>query len=96
MRWGMPLPAKFGRLPVPNIRNTFSPPWRGWLKPDSRCLVPGGFGGLSDVGRDTIEHTGEAILDGLQKDAGATIAFEAPPPPDWAAQRKVLGLAVTR
>jgi len=82
MRWGMPLPAKFGRLPVP--------------KPDSRCLVPGGFGGLSDVGRDTIEHTGEAILDGLQKDAGATIAFEAPPPPDWAAQRKVLGLAVTR
>jgi putative SOS response-associated peptidase YedK len=24
----------------PNIRNTSSPHWRGWLKPESRCLVP--------------------------------------------------------
>jgi putative SOS response-associated peptidase YedK len=23
-----------------NIRNTTSPHWRGWLKPESRCLVP--------------------------------------------------------
>lgn len=23
-----------------NIRNTASPHWRGWLKPESRCLVP--------------------------------------------------------
>jgi putative SOS response-associated peptidase YedK len=23
-----------------NIRNTSSPHWRGWLKPESRCLVP--------------------------------------------------------
>jgi len=26
---------------VTNIRNTASPPhWRGWLKPENRCLVP--------------------------------------------------------
>ena len=23
-----------------NIRNTSSPHWRGWLKPENRCLVP--------------------------------------------------------
>jgi putative SOS response-associated peptidase YedK len=26
--------------PVTNIRNTASPHWRGWLKPENRCLVP--------------------------------------------------------
>src|SRR5205823_6669164 len=26
--------------PVTNIRNTTSPHWRGWLKPENRCLVP--------------------------------------------------------
>jgi putative SOS response-associated peptidase YedK len=25
---------------VTNIRNTISPHWRGWLKPENRCLVP--------------------------------------------------------
>ena len=40
MRWGMPLPLKFGGAPVTNIRNMASPHWRGWLKPESRCLVP--------------------------------------------------------
>lgn len=40
MRWGMPPPPKFGGAPVTNIRNTSSPHWRGWLKPESRCLVP--------------------------------------------------------
>src|SRR6201987_2530066 len=28
------------QYPVTNIRNTSSPHWRGWLKPESRCLVP--------------------------------------------------------
>jgi putative SOS response-associated peptidase YedK len=37
MRWGMP-PPKFGGSPVTNVRNTSSPHWRGWLKPESRCL----------------------------------------------------------
>jgi hypothetical protein len=40
MRWGMPPPPRNGGPPVTNIRNTTSPHWRGWLKPESRCLVP--------------------------------------------------------
>src|SRR5258705_13598593 len=40
MRWGMPPPPKIGGPPVTNIRNTSSPHWRAWLKPESRCLVP--------------------------------------------------------
>jgi putative SOS response-associated peptidase YedK len=40
MRWGMPPPPKFGGPPVTNIRNMSSPHWRGWLKPESRCLAP--------------------------------------------------------
>src|ERR1019366_4244455 len=40
MRWGMPPPPKFGGAPVTNVRNTASPHWRRWLKPESRCLVP--------------------------------------------------------
>ncbi|RJF70877.1 SOS response-associated peptidase [Rhodopseudomonas palustris] len=40
MRWGMPGPPQFGGAPITNIRNTKSPHWRRWLKPESRCLVP--------------------------------------------------------
>jgi putative SOS response-associated peptidase YedK len=40
MRWGMPPPPRAGGFPVTNIRNTTSPHWRRWLKPESRCLVP--------------------------------------------------------
>jgi putative SOS response-associated peptidase YedK len=40
MRWGMPPPPRAGGFPVTNIRNTTSPHWRGWLKPENRCLVP--------------------------------------------------------
>jgi putative SOS response-associated peptidase YedK len=40
MRWGMPPPPRAGGYPVTNIRNTSSPHWRGWLKPESRRLVP--------------------------------------------------------
>src|SRR3984893_6489799 len=40
MRWGMPPPSNVGGPPVTNIRNTTSPHWRGWLRPESRCLVP--------------------------------------------------------
>jgi putative SOS response-associated peptidase YedK len=39
MRWGMP-PPRAGNFPVTNIRNTASPHWRAWLKPENRCLVP--------------------------------------------------------
>ena len=40
MRWGMPPPPKSPWPPVTNIRNTSSPHWRDWLRPDNRCLVP--------------------------------------------------------
>ena len=40
MRWGMPPPLRTGGPPVTNIRNTSSPHWRGWLKPENRSLVP--------------------------------------------------------
>jgi putative SOS response-associated peptidase YedK len=40
MRWGMPPPPRTAGPPVTNIRNTTSPHWRGWLKPESRCLAP--------------------------------------------------------
>jgi putative SOS response-associated peptidase YedK len=36
----MPPPPKFGGPPVTNIRNMASPHWRGWLKPENRCLAP--------------------------------------------------------
>src|SRR5215470_18311103 len=42
-RWGMPSPPKFVTgidRGVTNIRNLSSPHWRGWLKPENRCLVP--------------------------------------------------------
>lgn len=39
-RWGMPGPPQFGGAPITNIRNTASPHWRRWLKPESRCVVP--------------------------------------------------------
>ena len=39
MRWGMPSPPRTGGPPVTNIRNTSSPQWRMWLKPENRCLV---------------------------------------------------------
>jgi putative SOS response-associated peptidase YedK len=32
--------AAHRRPPVTNIRNTTSPHWRMWLKPENRCLVP--------------------------------------------------------
>jgi putative SOS response-associated peptidase YedK len=40
MRWGLPPPPRAGGYPVTNIRNTASPHWRAWLKPENRCLVP--------------------------------------------------------
>jgi hypothetical protein len=40
MRRGLPPPPKFGGPPVTNIRNTSSPHWRVWQKPEHRCLVP--------------------------------------------------------
>jgi putative SOS response-associated peptidase YedK len=40
MRWGFPPPPNTGSQVVTNVRNTKSPFWRAWLKPEFRCLVP--------------------------------------------------------
>jgi putative SOS response-associated peptidase YedK len=45
MRWGMPTPPRYLRpgaidRGVTNVRETRSPHWYTWLKPEHRCLVP--------------------------------------------------------
>ena len=41
LRWGFPSPTGApGNRAVTNIRNMASSYWRGWLKPEWRCLVP--------------------------------------------------------
>jgi putative SOS response-associated peptidase YedK len=40
MRWGFPPPPNLAKVPITNVRNVRSPYWRGWLKPEFRCLVP--------------------------------------------------------
>ncbi len=59
MRWGMPPPPRTGGPPVTNIRNTASPHWRGWLKPENRCLVPA---------NSFAEYAPEANLETKKKD----------------------------
>jgi putative SOS response-associated peptidase YedK len=59
MRFGMPPPPRNGGPPVTNIRNTSSPHWRGWLKPENRCLVP--FNRFA-------EYTPESNLETKKKD----------------------------
>src|SRR4029079_15936524 len=39
-RCARPPPPGPGGPPVTNIRNMSSPHWRGWLRPENRCLVP--------------------------------------------------------
>jgi putative SOS response-associated peptidase YedK len=57
MRWGMPPPPRTGGPPVTNIRNTTSPHWRGWLKPESRCLVP--FNSFAEYAPEPNPETGK-------------------------------------
>jgi putative SOS response-associated peptidase YedK len=53
-RWGMPTPPRYlkpGAIDrgVTNVRDTRSPHWRAWLKPENRCLVPAtAFSGPTD------------------------------------------------
>jgi hypothetical protein len=46
MRWGMPPPPRTGGPPVTNIRNTSSPHWRMWLKPENRCVIKPGYSAI--------------------------------------------------
>jgi putative SOS response-associated peptidase YedK len=57
MRWGMPPPPKLGGPPVTNIRNTSSPHWRAWLKPENRCLVP--FNSFAEYAPEPNAETGK-------------------------------------
>jgi putative SOS response-associated peptidase YedK len=54
MRWGMP-PPRTGGPPVTDIRNTSSPHWRAWLKPENRCLVP--FNSLAEYAPEPNPQT---------------------------------------
>ena len=40
MRRGDATPPRTSGPPVINIRNTSSPHWHAWLKPENRCLAP--------------------------------------------------------
>lgn len=76
-RWGMPSPqfalkGKKVDRGVTNVRNTKSPHWRRWLKPEHRCLVP--FTAFSEPGRND-EGTYAPIWFAL--DADQPIAFFA-------------------
>lgn len=53
--WGMPLPPRTGGPPVTNIPNTTSAHWRGWLKPENRCLVP--FNSFAEYAPDPNPET---------------------------------------
>ena len=48
-RWGMPGPPQFGGAPITNIRNTKSPHWRAWLKPENRCVPFNSFCEYADT-----------------------------------------------
>jgi putative SOS response-associated peptidase YedK len=68
MRCGMPPPPKFGGPPVTNIRNTSSPHWRSWLKPENRCLVPfNSFAEYAPERRPTKSETYGSALHGMRR-----------------------------
>lgn len=91
-RWGMPSPAfalegKKTDKGVTNIRNTRSPHWRRWLKPENRCLVP--LTSFSEPGRDA---------EGKYQPVWFRLAGEDPEPlaffagiwtPQWTSVRKL-------
>jgi hypothetical protein len=62
MRWGMPPSPKFGGPPVTKIRNTASPHWRGWPKPESRRLVP--VNSFADMRRNQIRRPRKRMSSG--------------------------------
>jgi putative SOS response-associated peptidase YedK len=56
--------------PVTNIRNTSSPHWRGWLKPENRCLVP--FNSFAEYAPETNPEAKkkDVVWFALNDDAG--------------------------
>src|SRR4051794_38145 len=60
MRWGMPPPPRTGGPSVTNIRNTSSPHWRGWLKPENRSLVP--FNSFAEYAQEPNPETKKDVV----------------------------------
>jgi putative SOS response-associated peptidase YedK len=91
-RWGMPSPAfalegKKTDKGVTNIRNTRSPHWRRWLKPENRCLVP--LTSFSEPGRDA-DGKYEPVWFRLAGDDPEPLAFFAGIwAPQWTSVRKL-------
>lgn len=91
-RWGLPSPAfalegKKTDKGVTNVRNTRSPHWRRWLKPENRCLVP--LTAFSEPGRNA-EGKYEPVWFRLAGDDPDPLAFFAGVwVPDWTSTRKL-------
>lgn len=91
-RWGMPSPAftlkgKKTDKGLTNIRNTQSPHWRRWLKPEHRCLVP--FTAFSEFNK----AKGGDIWFALSEDR--PLAFFAGVWTEWTSVRKLAEGEVT-
>ena len=78
MRWGMPPPPRTGGPPVTNIRNTSSPHWRGWLKPESRGLVP-----ANSFAEYAPEPNPETKKKGRRPVLRSTTIAPSPPSPEY-------------
>ena len=96
--WGMPSPARAleGKKTdkgLTNIRNTRSPHWRRWLKPENRCLIP--LTSFSEPGRDAGGKY-EPVWFRLAGDDPEPLAFFAGIwTPDWTSVRKLKDGPVT-
>jgi len=60
MRWGMPPPPRTPGTPVTNIRNTSSPHWRIWLRPEHRCVAP--FNSFAEYSPETNPKTKKDVV----------------------------------
>ena len=91
-RWGLPSPARVleGKKTdkgVTNVRNTSSPHWRRWLKPENRCLVP--FTAFSEPGRNA-DGKYEPVWFRLEGEDPEPLAFFAGIwVPQWTSTRKL-------
>jgi hypothetical protein len=57
----MPTPPRTGGPPFSYVRNTSSPHWRGWLKPENRCLAPASSFANMRRSRTRIPNTAKKI-----------------------------------
>lgn len=89
-RWGMPTPPVYlkGKRTdsgVTNIRNTSSPHWRRWLRPEHRCLVP--FTSFSELDSRPGAPRNHPVWFALSSER--PLAFFAGIRTEWTAVRKL-------